>query len=70
LLLGDPAIRICKANDKFGITQAESAKRVGSTHPHRIDLIKNHSHKLTLNALVAIAAQLSYVVNPSLKQVA
>lgn len=70
LLRGDLVIHIRKVIDKLGITQAEAAKRAGITQPRMNDLIKNHTHKFTLDALVNVAAQLGYTVKLTLKKVA
>lgn len=70
LLRGDLVIRIRKAIDRLGITQTEAAKRAGITPPRMNDLIKNRTHKFTLDALVNVAAQLGYTVKLSLKKVA
>lgn len=70
LLRGDLVIHIRKVIDKLGITQAEAAKRAGITQPRMNDLVKNHTHKFTLDALVNVAAQLGYTVKLTLKKVA
>ncbi|HEY5582304.1 MAG TPA: helix-turn-helix transcriptional regulator [Rhodoferax sp.] len=70
LLRGDLVIHIRKVIDKLGITQAEAAKRAGITQPRMNDLIKNRTHKFTLDALVNVAAQLGYTVKLTLKKVA
>jgi len=70
LLRGDLVIRIRKVIDKLGITQAEAAERAGITQPRMNDLIKNRTHKFTLDALVNVAAQLGYTVKLSLKKAA
>jgi predicted XRE-type DNA-binding protein len=59
LLRCDLAIHIRKAINKLGITQ-----------PRMNDLIKNRTHKFTLDALVNVAAQLGYTVKLSLKKAA
>jgi predicted XRE-type DNA-binding protein len=69
LLRGDLVIHIRKVIDKLGITQAEAANRAGITQPRMNDLVKNRTHKFTLDALVNIAAQLGYSVKLSLKKV-
>jgi predicted XRE-type DNA-binding protein len=70
LLRTDMVIHIRKAINKLGITQAEAAKRAGITQPRMNDLIKNRTHKFTLDALVNVAAQLGYTVKLSLKKAA
>lgn len=70
LLRGGLVIQIRTVIDKLGITQAEAAKRAGITQPRMNDLIKNRTHKFTLDALVNVAAQLGYTVKPTLKKVA
>ena len=70
LLRGDLVIHIRKVIDKLGITQAEAAKRAGITQPRMNDLIKNRTHKFTLDALVNVAVQLGYTVKLTLKKVA
>ena len=70
LLRGDLVIHIRKVIDKLGITQAEAAKRAGITQPRMNDLIKNRTHKFTLDALVNVAAQLGYTVKLTFKKVA
>jgi predicted XRE-type DNA-binding protein len=70
MLRGNLVIHIRKIIDKLGITQAEAAKRVGITQPRMNDLIKNRTHKFTLDALVNVAAQLGYAVKLSVKKVA
>lgn len=70
LLRGVLVVHIRKVIDKLGITQAEAAKRAGITQPRVNDLIKNRTHKFTLDALVNIAAQLGYTVKLTLKNVA
>ena len=70
LLRGDLVIHIRKVIDKLGITQAEAAKRAGITQPRMNDLIKNRTHKFTLDSLVNVAAQLGYTVKLTLKKVA
>ncbi len=67
LLRGDLVIHIRKVIDKLGITQAEAAKRAGITQPRMNDLVKNRTHKLTLDALVNVAANLGYSVQMQLK---
>ena len=52
LLRGELVIHIRKVIDKLGITQAESAKRAAITQPRMNDLVKNRTHKFTLDALV------------------
>jgi predicted XRE-type DNA-binding protein len=52
LLRGDLVIHIRKVIDKLGITQAEAAKRAGITQPRMNDLVKNRTHKFTLDALL------------------
>lgn len=66
LLRGDLVIHIRKVIDKLGITQAEGAKRAGITQPRMNDLIKNRTHKFTLDSLVNVAAQLGYTVTVKL----
>ena len=70
LLRGNLVIHIRKAIDKLGITQAEAAKRAGITQPRMNDLVKNRTHKFTLDALVNVAAQLGYSVKLTFKKVA
>jgi len=70
LLRGDLVIHIRKVIDKLGITQAEATKRAGITQPRMNDLVKNRTHKFTLDALVNVAAQLGYTVKLTLKKVA
>lgn len=66
LLRSDLAIHIRKVIDKLGITQAEAAKRAGITQPRMNDLVKNRTHKFTLDALVDVAANLGYSVKLTL----
>ena len=68
LLRGDLVIHIRKVIDKLGITQAEAAKRAGITQPRMNDLVKNRTHKFTLDALVNVAANLGYSVQIQLKR--
>lgn len=68
LLRSDLAIHIRKVIDKLGITQAEAAKRAGITQPRMNDLVKNRTHKFTLDALVDVAANLGYSVKLTLRQ--
>ena len=70
LLRGDLVIHIRKVIDKLGITQAEAAKRAGITQPRMNDLVKNRTHKFTLDALVNVAANLGYSVQLKLKKAA
>ena len=70
LLRGDLVIHIRKVIDKLGITQVEATKRVSITQPCINDLVKNRTHKFTLDALVNIAAQLGCSVKLSVKKVA
>ena len=70
LLRGDRVIHIGKVIDKLGITQVEATKRAGITQPCINDLVKNRTHKFTLDALVNIAAQLGCSVKLSVKKVA
>jgi predicted XRE-type DNA-binding protein len=70
LLRGDLVIHIRKVIDKLGITQAEAARHAGITQPRMNDLIKNRTHKFTLDVLVNVAAQLGYTVKLTLKKVA
>ena len=70
LLRADLVIHIRKVIEKLGITQAEAAKRVGITQPRMNDLVKNHTHKFTLEALVNVAASLGYSVQLKLKKAA
>ena len=70
LLRGNLVIHIRKVIDKLGITQAEAAKRAGITQPRMNDLVKNRTHKFTLDALVNVAAQLGYSVKLTLKKMA
>jgi len=70
LLRSDLAIHIRKAIDKLGITQAEAAKLAGITQPRMHDLVKNRTHKFTLDALVKVAANLGYSVKLTLKKAA
>lgn len=70
LLRGDLVIRIRKVIDKLGITPAEATKGAGITQPRMNDLVKNRTHKFTLDALVNVAAQLGYTVKLTLKKVA
>ena len=69
MLRGNLVIQIRKVMDKLGITQAEAAKRAGITQPRMNDLVKNRTHKFTLDALVNVAAQLGYSVKLTLKKV-
>jgi predicted XRE-type DNA-binding protein len=70
LLRGDLVIHIRKVIDKLGITQAEAAKLAGITQPRMNDLVKNRTHKFTLDALVNVAANLGYSVKLTLKKAA
>ena len=70
LLRGDLVIHIRKVIDKLGITQVEAAKRAGITQPRMSDLVKNRTHKFTLDALVNVAANLGYSVQLKLKKAA
>ena len=70
LLRVELVIHIRKAIDKFGITQAEAARRVGITGPRMNDLVKNCAHKFTLDALVNVASKLGYSVQLKLKKAA
>ena len=67
LLRGDLVIYIRKVIDKLGITQAQAARRAGITQPRMNDLVKNRTHKFTLDALVNVAANLGYSVQLQLK---
>ena len=70
LLRGDLVIHIRKVIDKLGITQAEAAKLAGISQPCMNDLVKNRTHKFTLDALVNVAANLGYSVKLTLKKAA
>ena len=70
LLRGDLVIHIRKVIDKLGITQVEAAKRAGITQPRMNDLVKNRTHKFTLDALVNVAANLGYSVQLKFKKAA
>ena len=70
LLRGEMVIHIRKVIDKLSITQAEAAKRAGIAQPRMNDLVKNHTHKFTLDALFSVAANLGYLVQLKLKKVA
>jgi predicted XRE-type DNA-binding protein len=70
LLRTDLSIRIRKAIDKLGITQAEAATRAGISQPRLNDLVKGRTHRFTLDALVNIASKLGYSVELKLKKVA
>jgi predicted XRE-type DNA-binding protein len=70
LLRGDLVIHIRKVIEKLGLTQAEAARRAGITQPRMNDLVKNRTHKFTLDALVNVAASLGYSVKLSLKKTA
>ena len=67
LLRADLVTHIRKVIEKLGITQAEAAKRAGITQPRMNDLVKNRTHKFTLDALVNVAANLGYSVQMQLK---
>ena len=58
MLRGDLVIQIRKVIDELGITEAEAAKRAGITQPRMNDLVKNRTHKFTLDALIEVAANL------------
>ncbi len=66
----DLTIHIRKAIDKLGLPQADAAKLAGITQPRMNDLIKNRTHKFTLDALVNVAAQLGYTVKLTMKKAA
>jgi len=70
LLRTDLSIRIRKAIDKLGITQAEAATRAGISQPRLNDLVKGRTRRFTLDALVNIASKLGYSVELKLKRVA
>ena len=70
LLRTDLVIQIRKAIDKLAMTQAQAAKLAGITQPRMNDLIKNRTHKFTLDALVNVAAQLGYTVKLTMKKAA
>jgi predicted XRE-type DNA-binding protein len=70
LLRTDLSIRIRKAIEKLGITQAEAASRAGISQPRMNDLVKGRTHRFTLDALVNIASKLGYSVELKLKKVA
>ncbi len=57
LLRSDMVIHIRKVIDKLGITQ-----------PRMNDLIKNRTHKFTIDALVNVAANLGYSVQVKFKK--
>ena len=52
----------------LGFPEAEAAKRAGITQPRMNDLVKNRTHKFTLDALVNVAANLGYSVQIQLKR--
>ena len=64
-------IYIRKVIDKLSITHAEAAKRTGIAQPRIYDLVKNRTHKFTLDALVNVADDLGYSVQrqPRLKKI-
>ena len=68
LLRADLVVHIRKVIEKLGVTQAEAAKRAGITQPRMNDLVKNRTHKFTLDALVNVAASLGYSVKLTLKK--
>jgi predicted XRE-type DNA-binding protein len=70
LLRSDMVIHIRKVIAKLGITQAEAAKLAGITQPRMNDLIKNRTHKFTIDALVNVAANLGYSVQVKFKKTA
>ena len=70
LLRADLVIHIRKVIEKLGLTQAEAAKRAFITQPRMNDLVKGHTEKFTLDAMVNVAAQLGYIVKLSLKKAA
>ena len=70
LLRADLVIHIRRVIEKLGITQAEAAKRASITQPRMNDLVKGRTEKITLDAMVNVAAQLGYVVKLSLKKAA
>ena len=68
LLRTDLVIHICKVIEKIGITQAEAAKRAGITQPRMNDLVKGHTEKFTLDALVKVASSFGYSVQLRLRR--
>jgi predicted XRE-type DNA-binding protein len=70
LLRADLVMHIRKVIEKLGITQADAAKRASITQPRMNDLVKGRTEKLTVDAMVNVAAQLGYVVKLSLKKAA
>ena len=56
--------------DKWGVTQATGAKRLGLTRPRMNDLIRGRISKFSLDALINLASQAGLTVRVQIRKAA
>ena len=56
--------------DKWGVTQAAAAKRLGLTQPRMNDLIRGRISKFSLDALINLASQAGLTVRVQIRKAA